>query len=327
MSARILIPLLLALALAAIALSLLIGTVPVTPREAWDGLVGTDPTSTGTRIVAELRLPRALAGFVVGGLLALAGALMQVLLRNPLAEPYVLGISGGAAVGALLSILAGLGTFWMSANAFAGALGSMLLVFAVAHGRGGWTATRLLLTGVVIAAGWGAVISFLLAVSPDRDLRGMLYWLMGDLAHVDTPAFSAVVLVIGLIAAFALARPLNLLARGDQQARALGVATGPLRIGIYFLASLLTAAAVIVGGSIGFVGLIVPHAVRLVAGADHRVLLPASVITGGILLVAADTLARIVIAPQQLPVGVLTAMIGVPIFLWLLHRGSTRRLV
>jgi len=326
MSARILIPLLAALALAAVAASLMTGSVEVGWSEVWHGLVGTGADTTGTRIVAELRLPRALAGFVVGGLLALAGALMQVLLRNPLAEPYVLGISGGAAVGALLSILVGLGTFWMSANAFLGALGSMLLVFAVAHGRGGWTATRLLLTGVVIAAGWGAVISFLLAISPDRNLRGMLYWLMGDLANVGMPAFSAVVLVVGLAAALAIARPLNLLARGDLQAGALGVAVGPLRIGIYFLASMLTAAAVIVGGSIGFVGLIVPHAVRLVAGADHRVLLPASVITGGILLVAADALARIVVAPQQLPVGVLTAMIGVPIFLWLLHRGPTRRL-
>jgi iron complex transport system permease protein len=202
----------------------------------------------------------------------------------------------------------------------------MLLVFAVAHGRGGWTPTRLLLTGVVIAAGWGALISFLLAISPDRDLRGMLYWLMGDLAHAEAPLGSAVVLLLGLAAAFALARPLNLLGRGDLQARALGVAVGPLRVGIYFLASLLTASAVTVGGSIGFVGLIVPHAVRLVVGADHRVLLPASVLAGGTLLVLADTLARVVIAPRQLPVGVLTAMIGVPIFLWLLHRGPRRRL-
>lgn len=325
MSARLLIPVLMAAALAGMLAALAIGSVAVTPGDLLAALTGSGE-GTGARIVSELRLPRTLAGFVVGGLLALAGALMQVLLRNPLAEPYVLGISGGAAVGALLSILFGLGALWMSANAFAGALGTMLLVFAVAHGRGGWTPTRLLLTGVVIAAGWGALISFLLAVSPDRELRGMLYWLMGDLAHAEMPAASAIVLLLGLAAAFALARPLNLLGRGDLQARALGVAVGPLRVGIYFLASLLTAAAVTVGGSIGFVGLIVPHAVRLVAGADHRLLLPASVLAGGTLLVLADTLARVVIAPRQLPVGVLTAMIGVPIFLWLLHRGPRRRL-
>ncbi|MDX1609989.1 MAG: iron ABC transporter permease [Halofilum sp. (in: g-proteobacteria)] len=324
MSARTLIPVLAAIALAGVLLALGVGSVPVAPGEVWAALTGTGE-GTAVRIVTELRLPRTLAGFIVGGLLALAGALMQVLLRNPLAEPYVLGISGGAAVGALTSILFGLGAFWMSANAFAGALGTMLLVFAVAHGRGGWTPTRLLLTGVVIAAGWGAVISFLLAVSPDRNLRGMLYWLMGDLAHADLPGFSALVLGVGLAAALAIARPLNLLGRGDLQARALGVAVGPLRIGVYVLASMLTAAAVTVGGSIGFVGLIVPHAVRLVAGPDHRLLLPASVLAGGTLLVLADTLARILIAPQQLPVGVLTAMIGVPIFLVLLHRGTRGR--
>lgn len=325
MSARLFIPALIVAALVGVLAALAIGSVAVTPGDVLAALSGSGE-GTGARIVSELRLPRTLAGFVVGGLLALAGALMQVLLRNPLAEPYVLGISGGAAVGALLSILFGLGALWLSANAFAGALGTMLLVFAVAHGRGGWTPTRLLLTGVVIAAGWGALISFLLAVSPDRDLRGMLYWLMGDLAHAEAPLGSAVVLLLGLAAAFALARPLNLLGRGDLQARALGVAVGPLRVGIYFLASLLTASAVTVGGSIGFVGLIVPHAVRLVVGADHRVLLPASVLAGGTLLVLADTLARVVIAPRQLPVGVLTAMIGVPIFLWLLHRGPRRRL-
>lgn len=325
MSARLFIPALIAVALASVLTALAIGSVPVSPGDVLAALAGS-AEGTGARIVSELRLPRTLAGFVVGGLLALAGALMQVLLRNPLAEPYVLGISGGAAVGALLSILFGLGALWMSANAFAGALGTMLLVFAVAHGRGGWTPTRLLLTGVVIAAGWGALISFLLAVSPDRDLRGMLYWLMGDLAHAEMPTASVIVLLLGLAAAFALARPLNLLGRGDLQARALGVAVGPLRVGIYFLASLLTASAVTVGGSIGFVGLIVPHAVRLAVGADHRVLLPASVLAGGTLLVLADTLARVVIAPRQLPVGVLTAMIGVPIFLWLLHRGPRRSL-
>ncbi len=321
--ATLLLPVLALLALACLVLALGAGSAPVSPTTIWEALIG-QGEGTHRRIILEIRLPRALAAFVVGGLLGLAGALMQVLLRNPLADPYVLGVSGGAAVGALLSMLAGLAGFWLSLNAFVGAIGSMLLVFAIAHGRGGWTPTRLLLTGVVVAAGWGAVISFLLAVSPERELRGMLFWLMGDLAHTRGPGWTWLALVVGLLFAFALARPLNLLARGDLQAQALGVAVGPLRLAIYFAASLLTAAAVTVGGTIGFVGLVIPHMIRLIAGADHRLLVPAAVLLGGSLLTAADALARVIIAPQQLPVGVITALIGVPIFLVLLHRGPRR---
>lgn len=322
--ARIFLPGLAVLALACIALALMAGSVSIAPAAAWEILTGRGEGTT-RRIILDIRLPRALAAFVVGGLLGLAGALMQVLLRNPLADPYVLGVSGGAAVGALLTMLLGLAGAWIPVNAFAGALGSMLLVFVVAHGRGGWTPTRLLLTGVVIAAGWGAVISFLLAVSPERELRGMLFWLMGDLAHTSGPGWTVLALGAGLLLATALARPLNLLARGDLQAQALGVAIGPLRLGIYFTASMLTAAAVTVAGSVGFVGLIVPHMIRLIAGADHRILLPAAVLLGGSLLVAADAVARVIIAPQQLPVGVITALIGVPVFLVLLHRGPRRQ--
>lgn len=319
-SPRVLLPVLALLALASIAAALFAGPVDVPAAAVWDALTG-GARDTGGRVVRELRLPRALSAFVVGALLALAGALMQVLLRNPLADPYVLGVSGGAAVAALATMLLGLAAFWIPVNAFLGALGSMLLVFGLAHGRGGWTSTRLLLTGVVVAAGWGAVVSFLLAVSPDRSLRGMLFWLMGDLAQAGGPGWTAGALLAGLGVAFALARPLNLLARGDLQARALGVAVGPLRIAVYVAASLLTAAAVTIAGSVGFVGLVVPHMLRLVGGADHRWLLPAAVLGGGTLLVAADTLARVVVAPQQLPVGVLTALLGVPLFLFLLHRG------
>lgn len=316
---RILLPALALLALASIAFSLLAGSVDVAPAEVWRALTGAGD-DTGGRIVRELRLPRALSAFVVGALLSLAGALMQVLLRNPLADPYVLGVSGGAAVAALATMLAGLAS-WVPVSAFVGALGSMLLVFGLAHGRGGWTSTRLLLTGVVVAAGWGAVVSFMLAVSPERGLRGMLFWLMGDLAHAGGPGWTVGALLAGLGVAFAVARPLNLLARGDLQARALGVPVGPLRIAVYVIASLLTAAAVTIAGSVGFVGLVVPHMLRLVGGADHRWLLPAAVLGGGTLLVAADALARIVLAPQQLPVGVITALLGVPLFLFLLHRG------
>jgi iron complex transport system permease protein len=197
----------------------------------------------------------------------------------------------------------------------------MVLVFGLAHGRGIWSPTRLLLTGVVVAAGWGAVISFLLAVAPQHNLPGMLFWLMGDLSHADQPLPALIILALGLLFSLPQARNLNLLARGELQAGVLGVSVVPLRLQLYLLASLLTATAVTIGGSIGFIGLVVPHMLRLLVGSDHRLLLPASVLSGGILLLLADTLARTAIAPQQLPVGVLTALVGVPLFLYLLQRG------
>ena len=271
-------------------------------------------------LITELRLPRALAAFAAGGLLGVAGALMQVLLRNPLADPYVLGLSGGASVGALLAMLAGLSMFSVSAAAFAGAMLSTLIVFGLAHGTGSWTATRLLLTGVVVAAGWGALISFLLAVSPTAELPGMLYWLMGDVSHARHPGPAWGVLVFVVLAALPLGRTLNVLARGPMQAAALGVSVRPVEWSIYIAASLITATAVTQVGAVGFVGLIVPHMLRLVFGNDQRVILPASALAGGILLTLADTLARTIIAPEQLPVGVITAMLGVPVFLFLLYR-------
>lgn len=304
----------------ALLVSLALGSVPVPIGQLGSILRGTTD-SLHHAVVWELRLPRALTAFVAGGMLAVAGALMQVLLRNPLADPYVLGVSGGAAVAALSAIMLGLGGPWISGGAFIGALLSMFLVFGLAHGRGGWTPTRLLLTGVVVAAGWSALISFLLAVSPNQSLRTMLFWLMGDLAGAGGPGWSTAALLLALIAAMALARNLNLLARGDLQAKALGVQVARLRLTLFFLASLLTAGAVTLAGSVGFVGLVVPHLLRLLIGADHRVLLPAAMLAGGMLLMLADTLARTIIAPQQLPVGVLSALIGVPVFLFLLHRG------
>ncbi len=316
-----LIPGLICAALLALLVSLTTGSLSLSWMDVVTALMG-EGNSIHHSVVWELRLPRAAAAFVVGGLLALAGALMQVLLRNPLADPYILGISGGAAVAALLAISAGLGGFWMSGSAFVGAILSMLLVFGLAHGRGGWSTLRLLLTGVVVAAGWGAIISFLLATSPDNHLHSMLFWLMGDLANTSMPRWSALVLLLGLIASLAVARHLNVLSRGDLQARALGVPVQPLRLGLYFLASLLTASAVTLAGTVGFVGLVVPHMLRLLGAADHRLLLPGSVLLGGSLLMFSDTLARTLIAPQQLPVGVVTALIGVPLYLFILNRGA-----
>ena len=320
----LIIVLLLLLAAASLLAALMAGSFAVAPGEVLHALLGGAP-GVGADVVLKLRLPRALSGFACGGLLALAGALMQVLLRNPLADPYVLGISGGAAVGALSAMLAGLALALVNLAAFAGALAAMLLVFGLAHGDSSWTRTRLLLTGVIVASGCGSTVALILSVAPEDGLRGMLFWLMGDLGHATSPLTALAVLLLGLTVTLPFARELNLLARGDTLAQALGVSVRQLRGGIYLLASLLTAIAVTTAGSIGFIGLVVPHLVRLAMikmgwGNDQRLLLPASALAGGSLLVLADTLARTVIAPQQLPVGVLTALLGVPVFLFLLGR-------
>ncbi|WP_320159567.1 iron ABC transporter permease [Marinobacter sp. DY40_1A1] len=307
------------MALAAMMLALAMGSVTIPLPDLWQVIQG-DGSALHRTLVWELRLPRAIAAFATGGLLAVAGALMQVLLRNPLADPYILGLSGGAAVGALLAMLAGMGALLVSGSAFAGAMLATMLVFGLAHGTGSWTPSRLLLTGVVVASGWGAVITLMLAITPSYKLPGMLYWLMGDVSYARTPWPAFVVLVVSIMLIMPLARNLNVLARGPMQAAALGVSVRPLEWAVYLLASLLTATAVTTAGSIGFVGLIVPHMLRLVLGNDQRIILPASVLAGGTLLVLADTLARTVIAPEQLPVGVITALLGVPMFLYLLHR-------
>ena len=300
--------------------ALVAGDLPVTLIDVFAALSGGD--GMGATVIRELRLPRAVAAFACGGLLATAGALMQVLLRNPLADPYILGISGGAAVGALGAITLGAAAFWIDAFAFAGALGAMLVVFGLAHGDGSWTQTRLLLTGVIVAAGCGAAVSLMLALAPDTRVMSMLFWMMGDASAAARPWPALVVLAIALLGVMPFARDLNVLARGELTARALGVRVGHLRIALYVLASLLTATAVTLIGSVGFVGLIVPHLVRLVLGNDQRVLIPAAALAGGTLLTLADTAARTVMAPQQLPVGVLTALLGVPVFLFLLSRSA-----
>ncbi len=312
------------LALMSIALALMVGSISVPIDEVLPALFGVQDSMTAD-VVRSLRLPRALAGFACGGLLALAGALLQVLLRNPLADPYVLGISGGAGVGAILAILLGFGVAGVNGASFLGALAAMLVVFGLAHGDGSWTQTRLLLTGVIVAAGCAAMVALMLSVAPDHKLRGMLFWLMGDLSQATDPSLVFGVLVAVLAVSLPFARELNLLTRGADMAQTLGVRVGRLRRGVYIVASLATAAAVTQAGSIGFIGLIVPHLVRLAVGNDQRLLLPASVLAGGSLLVIADTLARTVIAPQQLPVGVLTALIGVPVFLFLLTRDTKTR--
>lgn len=281
----------------------------------------TTSSNTTHTIIVNLRLPRTICAFITGGLLALAGALMQTLLRNPLADPYVLGISGGAAVASLLGLLLGF-SMMIGVFAFIGSLFAMFLVLTLSRTKHHFSSFRLLLTGVVIATGFSAIISFILTISPDQNLRSMLFWLMGDLSYAHFAIWQPIVLIIGTAIALFFAKPLNILSRGDLAARSLGINTHRLNLWLYIVSSLLTACAVSIAGSIGFIGLIVPHMLRLLGNSDHRFIIPASVLLGGSLLTLADMLARSIIAPIQLPVGIITAMIGVPLFLFLLQRDN-----
>jgi len=243
-----------------------------------------------------------------------------VLLRNPLADPYVLGTSGGAAVMVLLVLILGMPYSVVPVAASAGALLSMGLLLLLVRGSGDWSSSRLLLTGIVLASGWGALISFLLSISEARQIQGMLFWLMGDLQPQAPGWWRSGVVFLTLLLSFIFSRDLNLLAQGDLRARSLGLPTKGLRLAVLLAASVLTAAAVTLAGPIGFIGLVVPHMMRLLVGSDHRILIPCSVLAGGALLVFAELLARVLFAPQQLPAGVITAFVGIPIFLLLLQR-------
>lgn len=281
----------------------------------------------------QLRLGRALTAFVTGGSLALAGVMMQALLRNPLADPYVLGISGGASVGAL-AVLFLFGVSWfVDLAAFGGAMAVAALLFLLAYrdlrgmsnGNVEGNSSILLLTGVIIAAGCGALVTLMLSIAADGQLRGMVFWMIGDLSSASVRYSAWFILALSFIFALRSARAMNVAAMHADHAATLGIQIGSLRQSLFVFASLLTASAVSGAGSIGFVGLIIPHACRFAFGADHRLLIPAATLLGGAFLVFADTLARTIVAPQQLPVGVITALIGVPVFLLQLHQLRVRR--
>lgn len=314
--------LLLPIALAILVVAIATGTQGVEFARTWQAL--TLPGSGMEReIVLTLRLPRALAAFGVGALLALAGALLQALLRNPLADPFVLGISGGAGTLLLLAMLLGLSSSAVAGAGLLGALVSLGVLLLLAW-RGGLRPQRLLLAGVILSSAWGAVVTLLLALAPDAGLRGMVFWLMGDLSGVApegaaTPLLGA---VLALLLAWPLARGFDALAQGEMTARALGVPVDRLRVISLMIAAAITTLAVLTAGSIGFVGLVTPHLLRLAGLRRHRLLLPACVLGGGTLLLVADLLARSIVAPLQLPVGAVTAVIGAPMFLWMLARGG-----
>jgi len=316
------------LSLASLIFACLIGSVSLSLPELGQALVdlARGQTSSLASSVLDLRLSRALSGFVTGASLALAGVLMQALLRNPLADPYVLGLSGGASVGALATILFfGLG-IWVDVAAFGGATAVALLLFMLAYrdlrgsGSSEGSAPLLLLTGVIVAAGCGAVVTLLLSIAPDSSLRGMVFWMIGDLSNTQPRYLSWVILVVLLAVVMKHARAINVAAMHADNAASLGIQIGRLRQLLFISAALLTASAVSAAGSIGFVGLIIPHACRFALGPDHRLLIPVASLAGGSFLVIADALARTVVAPHQLPVGVITALIGVPVFLMQLHQ-------
>jgi iron complex transport system permease protein len=308
-----------ALALACWVAALSVGSVPI-PLETLVRVLTGEETGIARKVLLDLRVPRAAAAFFAGGLLAVSGALIQVLLRNPLGDPYVLGISGGAAVLALLSIALGLGGWWLEGAAFLGAIGSMFLVFSLAARAGHLSPARLLLTGVIVGAAWSAAIALILSIAPDAKLRGMLFWLIGDLSGAVTALPAALALVVGLLLTLFFAKDMNVLARGELAAASLGVNVPLVHYVAYLSSALMTAASVTTAGTVGFVGLVTPHLLRLIGISDMRLLLPTAALAGGTLLLAADTVARTVFAPQQLPVGVVTALIGVPVFLYLMQR-------
>jgi len=310
---------------AATVLGVLFGSVPVSASEFWDVLRGGgDPTHRD--IILQLRLPRVLLAGLVGGGLAVAGATLQALLRNPLAEPYILGMSGGASVGAVLVLSLGLaaaGSWVMPLAAFAGAVGAILLVFGVATSAGrGMDVRVLLLAGVVVAAFFTACIAFILSISSARTVQSAVLWIMGSLAAADWEdvVTAAIYTLPAGILLMGLARPLNLMAIGEETAHYLGADVEGVKRLALGVAALITAAAVAVAGVIGFVGLVVPHAVRLAVGSDHRALLPLSFLAGAAFLTLADLVARVALAPAEIPVGVITAFVGVPLFLVLLRR-------
>jgi iron complex transport system permease protein len=311
-------------------ISLSVGSVPVGPGQVLQSLYaaltgGHSLSAQEELIVFSVRLPRIIFAGIVGASLSLGGVVFQALLRNPLADPYVLGISGGSALGAIIGILIGAGSFYLGVPllAFLGALATVFLVFVVSGGtRGPLLDNSLLLSGVVVNAFFSAAILFFLSIVNSMELHSITFWLMGDLsrAAVKEIGVAAFCLLGGFVLLYLQAGKLNLIVQGEETARQLGVNVEWTKQWLLVVTSLITAVVVSLAGIIGFVGIMIPHMMRLVFGSDHRLLLPASALFGAAFLVAADTVARVVLAPAELPVGVITALCGAPYFIFLLKR-------
>lgn len=278
-------------------------------------------------ILLDIRLPRAILAAMAGLALAAAGTTFQAVLRNPLAEPYILGVSGGAAVGAILSVVAGAGVLGgfiplQPFGAFAGALLTIAIIFRVASLRGRASSYSLILVGVVINSFFSAVILFIITVADFTRFQGVLFWMAGTLSSQPYPVLVTlgILLALGMACLLSLGSALNLVSQGEETAGQLGLNVRLIRVTALVAASLLTAAVVSFSGLIGFVGLMVPHIMRLAVGPDHRLLLPASGLAGASFLLVADTLARTLFAPTEIPVGIITAVIGGPFFIWLYRR-------
>jgi iron complex transport system permease protein len=319
------------LLLASVVLALKLGAVPVSVTDlvldlGRIALGRADQLPTEYRlIVFDLRLPRILLGILVGAALSVSGASFQALLRNPLADPYVLGVSSGAALGSILALIIAPGIAVITPlGAFIGAAATIAGVYFLGRREGQLDSTTLLLGGIICASFFSAIIMFLMTTLTGRDLRGMAFWLMGDLS---TPVSSTmqwiftVALLAGIGAIYSTSADLNLMLTGEREAIHLGVDVTRVKLVVYVCASLLTALAVSASGAIGYVGLLVPHVVRLIFGSDYRLLIPASALCGAIAIVLADTLARTIVPPTELPVGAMTAMAGAPVFIYLLRRG------
>ena len=310
-----------------VALSVAVGPMPISLRNIVKALLG-GGDDTSSRIVLLLRLPRALLGVLVGGALASSGAAFQALLRNPLADPYILGVSGGAAVGALTItlFLPPEASAVLPLCAFAGAALSALVVFLLARRRSGTTPERLILMGVVVGAFLNAIIMLMVSLSPPGKIPGALYWLMGDLGQGTARRVAILFpyVAVGALALFLLAKGLDLLLLGEEEAFHAGLDVERVKTAVYLIASLLAGSVVAVSGLIGFVGLIVPHGARVLVGSGHRRLLPAAFLMGGAFLVLSDLIARTASPSGELPVGAVTALAGAPFFLFLLRRNRRR---
>jgi iron complex transport system permease protein len=328
------------LAVLVLVLSAATGPVAVSPLDAAKIVIGhlvpgmpwmSDGTLTPLQdqAVWQFRVPRSLLAALSGAGLALAGAMMQAVVRNPLAEPYILGVSSGASVGAVLVIVSGGATFLgltMSGAAFVGAMVACILVAMLARIRGELSPTRMILAGVALGALLSAVTSYLTLTTDAQNVVSVMFFLLGSVSAADMSSLliPAVALAIACIAVFGLSRSMNALLAGDESAMAVGVRTTRLRGLLLVLASLLTGAIVAVSGGIGFVGLVVPHMARLLVGSDHRRMLPITVLGGALFLMVADLLARTVAMPTEIPLGILTAFVGAPFFLWLMRSGGER---